>query len=138
MAAPSEQAPEGVTAEEQDLFLSPRHGGTEIYLIRHGDALPDATEVVLDARYDSQSLSQLGRRQAAALAERLRPGGLAAIFSSPIARARQTAEPLAQAAGLPVQIDDDLREGEIGQIGPDLPAGSTHEQVAAVVRARLH
>src|SRR5579884_4185822 len=112
MARSGEQAQEGATAEEQDLFLSPRHGGTEIYLIRHGDALPDAAEVVLDARYDSQPLSTLGRRQAEALAARLRDAELAAIVSSPIPRARQTAAALARACGLAVQIDADLREGE--------------------------
>jgi broad specificity phosphatase PhoE len=132
------QPPAGSTSGEQDLALSPRHGGTEIYLIRHGDALPDATEVVLDAHYDSQPLSALGRRQAEALAAVLRDARLSAIVSSPIPRARQTAEPLARASGLEVQIDDDLREAEVGTVGPDLPPDATAEQASRIVRERLH
>ncbi|MDQ2831453.1 MAG: histidine phosphatase family protein, partial [Chloroflexota bacterium] len=96
-------APTGETEEISDPFLSPKNGGTEILLIRHADALPDAAEVVLDGAYNSQALSELGRRQARALAERLRTTTLAAIYSSPIPRARQTAAPTAEALGLDVR-----------------------------------
>src|SRR5579859_922996 len=92
-----------------DPFLSLKSGATEVYLIRHGDALPGADEVV-DGGYDEQGLSELGRRQAQALGARMRSVPLAAVYSSPIGRARQTAEAVAVAAGLTVQIEADLRE----------------------------
>ena len=44
----------------EDVMLGPKQGGTEVYFIRHADALPDAAEVVL-GHYDEQSLSELGR-----------------------------------------------------------------------------
>ncbi len=131
-------APTGETEEIRDPFLSPKNGGTEILLIRHGDALPDAAEVVLDGAYNSQTLSELGRHQARALAERLRTMTLAAIYSSPIPRARQTAAPTAEALGLDVRIDDGLREVEVGHIGPDLPPGASGEDIARALRRRLN
>src|SRR5260370_23303734 len=74
---------------DTDPFLSLENGSTEIYLIRHADALPGADEVV-DGGYDDQPLSELGRRQSLALAERLKEIPVAAIYSSPIKRAWQT------------------------------------------------
>ncbi len=134
-------APTGETEDISDPFLSPKNGGTEILLIRHADALPDAAEVVLDGAYNSQALSELGRRQGRALAERLRTTTLAAIYSSPIPRARQTAAPTAEALGLDVRIDDGLREvevGPIGPIGPDLPPGASGEDMSRALRRRLN
>ncbi len=131
-------APTGETEELRDPFLSLKNGGTEILLIRHADALPDAAEVVLDGAYNSQVLSGLGRKQAQALAERLRDVSLAAIYSSPIARAQQTAAPAAAALGLDVRIDDELREVEVGRIGPDLPPDATGEEIARALRQRLN
>ncbi len=130
--------PTGETEDISDPFLSPKNGGTEILLIRHADALPDAAEVVLDGAYNSQALSELGRRQARALAERLRTTTLAAIYSSPIPRARQTAAPTAEALGLDVRIDDGLREVEVGHIGPDLPPGASGEDMSRALRRRLN
>src|SRR6476646_7422384 len=69
-----------------DVMLGPKQGGTEIYFIRHADALPDAAEVVL-GHYDEQSLSDLGRKQAQALADGLKDVKLAAIYSAPLGRA---------------------------------------------------
>lgn len=121
---------------ESDPFLSLKRGGTEVYLIRHADALPGAEELVAGG-YDDQALSELGRRQAAALAERLRALPLAAIYSSPLGRAVQTAAPTAHALGLEVQIDADLREVELGPIGPEAFAGATPGERAEALRARL-
>lgn len=122
--------------EDLDPFLSPRSGGTEIYLIRHGDALPDA-DGLLPGGYDLQNLSALGRKQAQALAERLRETHFDAIYTSPITRTRQTAAPLAEALGLEATVVADLREIELGEAGPALPDGATPAEVAAQLRDRL-
>lgn len=90
-------------------FLALKDGSTELYLIRHADAYPDEADVVAGG-YDAQPLSSLGRRQARALAERLQVTALAAIYSSPIRRAWQTAMCLAAALGLPVQERETLRD----------------------------
>lgn len=119
-----------------DAFLSLKHGGTELYFIRHADALPEADEVVL-GHYDEQSLSELGRRQAHALAERLREMPLAAIYSAPLGRAQQTAAPLAAALGLAVTIEQGIREVELGPLHPALDTAASRVEYAEALRARL-
>lgn len=120
-----------------DPFLSPKRGSAEIYLIRHADALPGADEVI-EGGYDAQALSALGRRQAAALGERFATAGLAAVYASPTSRAYETAGYIARAANLDVQIERDLREVELGHIGPAPREGLTAEEIAEVLRVRLH
>jgi broad specificity phosphatase PhoE len=122
--------------DQSDPFLSPRNGGTEVYLIRHADAMPGADEVV-EGGYDAQALSTLGRRQAQALAERLKSSGVAAIYSSPIARAIQTAQPTADALGLEVRIEHDLREIELGPIGPEVLGTATPQELSEALRKRM-
>ncbi len=127
---------EASARDEQDPFLSPKNGGTEVYLIRHGDALP-SPEDLLPGDYDTQNLSELGRKQAEAVAERLRGTRFAAIYTSPLGRARQTAAPLAQQLGLEAEVVADLREIRLGALGPSLPEGATPDEVAAHLRERL-
>jgi broad specificity phosphatase PhoE len=126
---------ETLDADIPDPFLSLKRGGTELYFVRHGDALPGQDEVVL-GDYDAQALSELGRRQARALAERMLRFKPTAIYSSPVARAAQTAQPTAEALGLPVTLDTDLREVELGAVGPDL-ASDDPAEIAWILKRRL-
>ncbi|MDL2232719.1 histidine phosphatase family protein [Ruminococcaceae bacterium OttesenSCG-928-L11] len=64
-----------------------------LHIIRHGD--PD---------YANDSLTPLGHREAAALAERMAAFPLEAIYSSPMGRARQTGAYTADKQGLPVTV----------------------------------
>ena len=132
--APSPENAEEVGAD--DPFLSLKRGATELYLIRHGDALPDAGEVVGEG-YDEQGLSDRGRLQARALAERLRPVELGAIYSSPLLRARETAEAVAAVRDAEVSIDDDLREVALGPIGTLPGPGVSAEEIARLIHDRL-
>jgi 2,3-bisphosphoglycerate-dependent phosphoglycerate mutase len=132
-------AAEGVLAAddiERDPFLNPKSGATEIYLIRHGDAVPDPDDM-LPGDYDSQNLSALGRRQAEALAARLRNLRFDALYTSPLRRTHQTAEPLARALGVQPVALEGLREIRLGGIGPELPDGATPGEVAEALRERL-
>jgi probable phosphoglycerate mutase len=75
----------------------------EVVLVRHGepDWAPGGGPTVADA-----DLSAFGRAQAEAAAVALAERGLDALYVSPLARAQQTAEPLAKQAGLtPVTLD---------------------------------
>lgn len=128
-------APPLMTTDGEDAFLSLKTGGTEVYLIRHADALPGVEEV-LPGDYDDQALTTKGRQQADALAERLRALPLAAIYSSPILRAIQTAEPTARTHDLQVRIEPDLREVRLGPIGPD-QADASPAAMSEVLQARL-
>jgi broad specificity phosphatase PhoE len=120
----------------EDVMLGPKQGGTEMYFIRHADALPDAAEVVL-GHYDEQSLSEVGRKQAQALAEGLREVKLAAIYSAPLGRARQTAAPLAESKGLEVQIEPGLREVDLGPLHPNVVEGASPQEYAEALKVRL-
>jgi probable phosphoglycerate mutase len=122
-----------------DPFLSRRTGGTEVFLIRHGDALPGADELVPSGVYDDQPLSAAGQAQARALGEHLCPLRFAAIYSSPLRRAQETAAFVAefQEAQVPVALVPDVREVMLGTVRPALPEGATAEEVAAHLRDRL-
>lgn len=74
----------------------------EVLLVRHALPAPDGT---LDP-----GLGDEGRAQAEALARHLEGVDLAAIYSSHLIRAVQTAEPLVRARGLDLRIDEGLRE----------------------------
>jgi broad specificity phosphatase PhoE len=120
----------------EDVMLGPKQGGTEVYFIRHADALPDAAEIVL-GHYDEQSLSELGRKQVQALAEGLKGVTFAAIYSAPLGRARQTAAPLAESKGLEIQVEPGLREVGLGPLHPDVAEGAAPEAYAEALKARL-
>ena len=60
-------------------------------------------------------LNQEGRAQAASLARRLVDVPLAAIYSSPLERTLETAQPLAEAHGLTVQVCEGVGETRYGQ-----------------------
>lgn len=78
----------------------------ELILVRHG--LPLRREVV-EGPADPE-LSPEGREQAERLADYLSSEEVAAIYSSPMKRAVQTAEPLASKTKLPIVIVDDVAE----------------------------
>jgi probable phosphoglycerate mutase len=91
---------------------------TRIVLVRHGEA-QSAVDGVVGGENGCTGLSDLGRRQAAALRDRLaRTGELRtadALYASHLARAVETAEIIAPALGdPPVRIERELREFDPG------------------------
>lgn len=82
---------------------------TIVHLLRHGEV--DNPEGILYGRLPGYHLSADGRLMAKAVARALAGADVTAIFSSPLERARETAEPLAETFDLPVTIDDKLIEG---------------------------
>lgn len=74
---------------------------TVIYVVQHGDK---------ERVPGDPGLTELGQEQAAAAARWLEGEGLQSLFSSPLRRARETAAAIAAVTGLPVQLDDRLRE----------------------------
>jgi probable phosphomutase (TIGR03848 family) len=83
-----------------------------LLLIRH--AITDLTEKQLVGRTPGVHLSQRGQLQAAGLVDRLAGVPVAAIYSSPLDRALETAAPLATERGLEVHTDDGLTEVDYG------------------------
>jgi len=85
---------------------------TTILLIRH--ALHAEVGTVLSGRRPGLALSERGAAQAEQLARRLAGCGLVRVETSPLERARQTAEPIAVAAGLTPQVAPALNEVDFG------------------------
>ncbi len=85
-----------------------------LLLIRHGDN-DHLRNNILYARMPGIHLNEHGRQQAAALAGALRGAPLAGIYASPLERAVETAQPLAEAAGLEIQTDERLLDTDIGE-----------------------
>lgn len=94
-----------------------------LYLVRHAHAGARADWDGPDAQ---RPLSKRGRRQARALAESLAEAGVTRLVSSPYRRCVQTLEPLAEASGLEVVVDDRLVEGSgfapVLELAEELPA----------------
>ncbi|HSS22887.1 MAG TPA: bifunctional RNase H/acid phosphatase [Mycobacterium sp.] len=86
---------------------------TRLLLLRHGQ-----TELSVQRRYSGRgnpALTEVGRQQADAAARYLsQRGGIAAVLSSPLQRAYDTAATAAKALGLDVTVDDDLIETDFG------------------------
>lgn len=86
----------------------------ELIFVRHGES-----NFNRDRRWQGQSqdalLSDLGWRQAECVAEALKDAGAAALFSSDLTRAMQTAVSIAAATGLPIFPDARLREIDSGR-----------------------
>jgi probable phosphoglycerate mutase len=86
---------------------------TLTHLLRHGQ-----TEHTPERRFSGSSdlpLSELGRAEARAAALSLKDRGIDAIVCSPLRRCRETAAAAADVLGLPVEVDDDLRELDFGE-----------------------
>lgn len=99
---------------------------TTLLLIRHG--MNDWVKGRLAGWTPNVHLNDDGRQQVQALAERLRDLPLAAVYSSPLERAVETAEAIAVPAGLMVQIVEGVGEVRYGEWeGGDLKELSKHE-----------
>jgi len=89
---------------------------TDLYLIRHGESVPNVEPIIGGVTGDT-GLTARGRRQAARLEERLRQQELHAdqLYASTLPRALETGEYVARALQLPVQRDEELQELRPGQ-----------------------
>ena len=113
---PGEQASRGGSGVTRRLsgWMDPHQAPTITLLVRHG-----ATELSVAKRFSGRgdtALSELGRTQAAAVAQRLADWPeVAAVVSSPLSRARETAGAVAAATGKPLSFDADLAETDFGE-----------------------
>jgi len=83
---------------------------TVVHVMRHGEvANPDG---LLYGRLPGYHLSELGRRMAERVAGHLASRDITHIVASPLERARETAEPIAEGHGLDLATDARLIEAE--------------------------
>ena len=85
----------------------------KLYLIRHGETALNAARVLQPA---ATPLSERGQAQAQALGQRLKSASIAALLSSDMPRALQTAKAVAAACGLPIATSALLHERNFGDL----------------------
>ncbi|MEU3724378.1 bifunctional RNase H/acid phosphatase [Streptomyces sp. NPDC031705] len=84
-------------------------------LLRHGETALTPQKRFSGSGGTDPELSPAGRRQAAAVAEALAARGtVSAVVSSPLRRCRETAQAVADRLGLPVALEEGLRETDFG------------------------
>lgn len=95
-------------------WFPPGDDATRVLMIRHG-----STEHSLEGRFSGRNelpLDARGQGQARAIAEHLRGlGPVDAVVSSPLRRARETAQAIVERTGGSVDIHEDLIETEFGE-----------------------
>ena len=87
-------------------------GRTVVYLARHGQTPLNESDVLRGLA--DPPLDETGNDQARRLGAALGPRGLCAVIASPLLRARQTAQPVADHAGLDVTTDRCLLDRDYG------------------------
>jgi probable phosphoglycerate mutase len=97
-----------------------------LYIIRHGEP-----------HYPTDSLTENGKIQADALANRFALHGFDAIYSSPMGRAKQTAEPTCSRLQMDYVIEDWMSEGALWEQFAVPDAEGKREWVFAVPNAQL-
>ena len=103
---------------------------SRVLLLRHAETT--APDLFHGAESDV-GLSERGLSQAESIAPILAREQPAAIISSPMRRAVETATPIAQACGLPVQIEPALHERRIGSLCGE-PYNALHGPWAETLR----
>jgi len=98
---------------------------SRLLLARHGQSVSNAVRRFQGAQ--DVALSELGARQAEALGQAIRRLPIAAVYTSPLERARRTAEIAAAGLGVPLTPVDDLRELSLGDW-----EGRTVEEIRAL------
>ena len=113
---------------------------TVFHLLRHGEH--GLLGRVLAGRMPGVGLTERGRAEIAAVAERLAGEPIAAIYSSPLQRTRESAEIVAARLQLPIEFRDDVIELDFGEwtgatfdairADPRWEAWRTHRSIAAI------
>ena len=87
-----------------------------VIVVRHAEAAPGEPD-------ELRPLTAAGRENARVLAGRLRGKRVDAVLSSPLLRARETAEPIARALGVEAESDERLAPGATADDIRDAVAG---------------
>ena len=86
---------------------------TTLFLVRH--AAHDLIGRILCGRMPGVSLGAEGRRQSERVAERLAREEVAALYTSPLERARETAASIAERLGLAAETADGITDVDYGE-----------------------
>lgn len=114
MIVASENNADDSSEHTDEAPVSPPPRMTYLFLIRHGENEWVETGK-LAGRTPGVHLNEKGHQQSSALAERLANQPITAIYSSPLVRCVETAQPLAQRLGLPICEEVALLEVDYGE-----------------------
>lgn len=111
-----------ISSPDRDRHLEPddqiamNHFST-VYYVRHGENEANVAGVFSNRLVD-HSLTERGRRQADEVAGFLSREyiGSGAIYASPLRRAQETARPIAEALGRPIEVIEEFREVDMGEL----------------------
>jgi len=78
-----------------------------VYFVRHGESQASAQDIF---QKDDDPLSEKGKKQVKILAERLKQPSIGNIYSSPLLRAKESAEIVSKRLGKPFEIWEELVE----------------------------
>jgi ribonuclease H / adenosylcobalamin/alpha-ribazole phosphatase len=92
--------------------MAARRSARAVTLVRHGQTERSAKSAY-SGRLDVP-LTPTGREQARRAAQQLAGAGIDAVVTSPLVRARDTAQAIADAAGVPLAVDERLIEVDYG------------------------
>lgn len=109
--------------------MSVRAGAGAVLLARHGET-NDNLEPLRFQGFTDTPLNQHGRHQAAELAERVASEGIVSLWSSDLARARETAQIVGRRLALEPRLDPRLREGYRGRWEGRLFIDVAHDEPA--------
>lgn len=116
-------------------FASSLDGMCELLLVRHAEQ-EMYSNIPLGEAYDAP-LSERGRQQAEALADRLAARTIDAVYASPAVRASHTATVVAQRHGVQCEVVVDLQEIDLWQRAPQdkgLLDLHTRDEIVAMYR----
>ncbi len=91
-----------------------------IYFIRHGESIVNVNREFSYKLVD-KGLTDKGKLQASQLAEHLKSVDVSYLFSSPMKRAYETSEYVSREKNLPIQVIEEIREVNVGDLEKRLP-----------------
>lgn len=94
-----------------------------VHFVRHGESRANVDGIFANRADQQFALTETGFDQARILADRLRERGITHLYTSPLLRARQTAESIGDACDVPVTVTDALREYDCGEFEGQLYTG---------------
>lgn len=127
-----------LTGRTFDHFHHPDGETTELILVRHGQT--DANINGLLVGRQDVLLTDLGHRQAEAVAEQVAPLSPDALVTSPLQRTRQTAAPIGAATGLLPTVVEEIAEFSFGELEGwgERDALAAHPHLRTLIQGSAH
>ncbi len=105
----------------------------KLFLVRHGEAENNEQNILSSyPEKKNYGLIEKGKKQISAIAKVLKDNNIKVIFSSPLQRAKETAQIISEALGIEIIIDNRLRETDVGKFN-----GESGDNWGVVVNVQL-